>query len=230
MATARRPFRIEGPAVTPAGNEAPQSLDLAREILAEVASLRQLFDGHRTPAPDAAAAGEDGLRAVRGEIDDIHRAIHDTKAEIATLHFAGLKSRGTARVTDELDAVVLDTQQATEQILSSAEGIEGAAALLAGGLDGERGRLVSDIQDQVAALYEACNFQDITGQRIAKVVAALRFVEERVQRMMDIWGGVHLFAAPTPPPRSGDDALLNGPSLAGDGDVASQAEIDALFS
>ena len=50
-----------------------------------------------------------------------------------------------------------------------------------------------DIQDKVIQIFEACNFQDLTGQRITKVVSTLRFVEDRIMQMMDIWGGIETF-------------------------------------
>ncbi|RMF05696.1 MAG: hypothetical protein D6773_04985, partial [Alphaproteobacteria bacterium] len=88
------------------------------------------------------------------------------------------------------------------------------------------------IQELVVQIFEACNFQDLTGQRITKVVRAFQFIEERVTRMMEIWGGIESFKeieVVDPPKRDGDAALLNGPALETDEDVASQDDIDALF-
>ena len=93
--------------------------------------------------------------------------------------------------------------------------------------------MASDIQDQVVRIFEACNFQDLTGQRITKVVETLRFIESRVVRMMDIWGGLESFAGiefEPSPPGQGDRRLLNGPGLDGEEGRATQAEIDALFA
>ena len=67
------------------------------------------------------------------------------------------------------------------------------------------------------SIFEACNFQDITGQRISKVVGAMKFVEERVHHMMEIWGGMESFKdieTIDDPKRQGEKALLNGPALA----------------
>ena len=36
--------------------------------------------------------------------------------------------------------------------------------------------------------YTACSFQDITGQRTEKVVNVLRFIEQRINAMIEIWG------------------------------------------
>ena len=88
------------------------------------------------------------------------------------------------------------------------------------------------ISDRVITIFEACNFQDITGQRISKVVGSMKFIEERVTQMAHIWGGLESFndmEAFTMPEREGDEALLNGPALDGDPMRTSQDAIDALF-
>jgi len=78
-------------------------------------------------------------------------------------------------------------------------------------------------------MLEACNFQDITGQRITKVVNTLKFVEERIDAMIEIWGEEDIAeVAPSVTPDSqGDSALLNGPSLNGEG--IDQNDIDKLL-
>jgi chemotaxis protein CheZ len=85
----------------------------------------------------------------------------------------------------------------------------------------------------VVRIFEACNFQDLTGQRIAKVLATLAFVENRVARMLEIWGGREAFdgyAAATPAGRDIDPPLVSGPKLNGDRGHVSQQEIDAMFA
>lgn len=167
------------------------------------------------------------------ELDAMYHAISETKREIASLHSSSFNGDSMSRVTDELDEVVIGTEQATEQILSAVEVIDEDAADLAAQLKGRNRDTVSDIQEKVVNIYEACNFQDLTGQRITKVVNALRFVEERIGKMMEIWGGIDSFKdieTAKPQGRDCDSGLLNGPSLSGDVDVATQDDIDALFA
>jgi chemotaxis regulatin CheY-phosphate phosphatase CheZ len=118
--------------------------------------------------------------------------------------------------------------------------------------DGEAGAIRQALEAQVTAILTACSFQDITGQRTSKVVNALRFLEERVNTMIKIWGAA---AGTSPVSLRGEDSrpdahLLNGPALTGglaQGDVdallnpavptpalgkkpsSSQADVDALF-
>ena len=139
-----------------------------------------------------------------------------------------------ARVTNELDAIVGGTESATETILGSAEEIDQMVQTLMARLKDEQNQaLASDIQDRVVKIFEACNFQDLTGQRITKVVGTLKFIETHIVRMMEIWGGLEAFKdiqAEKIAERKGDAALLNGPKLAGEVGHASQDDIDSLFA
>lgn len=170
---------------------------------------------------------------LKTELDLIQGAIAQTKHEIATVHLTGFRGPEMARVTHELDAVVGGTEQATQQILAAAEEIDQAANSLSALLKNEHEKnLAHDVQDRVIHIFEACNFQDLTGQRITKVVATLKFIEAHIARMMDIWGGIDAFKDADPEAyaeREGDKKLVNGPKLATDEGHASQDDIDALF-
>ncbi len=86
------------------------------------------------------------------------------------------------------------------------------------------------LSEQTTQIYEACNFQDITGQRITKVVRALKHIEERIDALVEAFGpeikGTASVASAGGQPLTEED-LLNGPQLP---DKAhDQAAIDALF-
>ncbi|GAB4537016.1 MAG: protein phosphatase CheZ [Roseibium sp.] len=218
-----------------------------REVMAELESLRGLIKtgpAQQQQQIDPAAVSEQFMAEFRKELseaaklkvelDAIYEAIAQTKKEIATLHqTTGSEGEEMTRVTNELDAVVIGTEGATETILSAAEFIDETANTLSARVAEDDTGLTSDIQEKVVEIFEACNFQDLTGQRITKVVGTLRFVEDRIIQMMDIWGGIESFKdieAEQRKQREGDDALLNGPSLESDVDVATQDDIDALFA
>ncbi|MHA1165344.1 MAG: protein phosphatase CheZ [Alphaproteobacteria bacterium] len=170
---------------------------------------------------------------IKGELTQIHNAITETKREIATLHDAGREDLKVSRMTDELGAIVEGTEEATETILQAAEEIDSKATDLIATLRQQGNKdEACDIQEQVVKIFEACNFQDLTGQRITKVVNAFCFIEQRVDRMMEIWGGIEGFKDIEKvdlPERSDHAELLNGPALEKDENVASQDDIDALF-
>jgi chemotaxis protein CheZ len=238
MPTARKLFRIEvtqgAPATATDGGES-DALSRHDEIMAELRALRSiiaphgptehLFDPHRSEMAEA--------RKLKAELDAIYEAINRTKREIASLHVNSFEGSEMARVSDQLDAVVNGTQGATEQILTAAEFIDQAANSLAAAMKDEHDRaLAHDVQEHVIKIFEACNFQDLTGQRISKVVAALKFIECHVVRMMEIWGGIESFQglSPTATGNAQEGQLINGPKLDGDLGHASQDEIDALFA
>lgn len=240
MTVIRKKFRVEQASVShmePANADPTFARDQQhREILDEIASLKELIQPSSALSEQVLAEYKDELRGamkLKAELDEMYEAITRTKREIATLHHSGFEGEQMLRVTDELDAIVIGTERATESILSAAEMIDERAGALGAMVSGQPRDLASDISEHVVAVFEACNFQDLTGQRITKVVNTLRFIEERIVRMMEIWGGIDSFAdldVDKMPSPTGDDTLLNGPALESDNDIASQDDIDALFS
>jgi chemotaxis protein CheZ len=157
------------------------------------------------------------------ELEGLGRTIARAKAEIAALSVDDITGAHIPSATDELDAIVGHTAQATNEILDCCEVLE---------------RLQADVpeaaatalQGAVTRIYEACSFQDITGQRIGKVVNALKAIESRVEAAVANASGR---AAPPPAPAEAEPltegrALANGPQLPGGG--TSQAEIDRLLA
>jgi len=205
------------------------------ELIAEIRALRTLME----PKDEAQRILDTyqvqlvEMQKLKGELVIIHNAITRTKQEIATLHATGFHGENVSRMTHELDAVVNGTEQATQTILSMVEDVDQFAGNLIETAPNEAEKAVGrEIQERVVKVFEACNFQDITGQRISKVVSTWKFIENHVSQMMEIWGGLEAFKdfiPAAPPPPQGDDALLNGPKLEDDVGHASQDDIDALF-
>lgn len=236
---AKRAFRIEsyGQPMQVAAPSAAAGAGSHSDIITELRELKALI----RPAEEVSRQMIDAYRAemqeamkLKAELDQIWQAIDKTKHEIATLHVTGFKGKEMSRVTHELDAIVDGTEQATEGILAAAEGIDQIASQLAAKLKNAQDRgAVDDIQQRIVTIFEHCNFQDLTGQRITKVVNTLKFIEERIVRMMDIWGGLESFKdipVDVIEAAEGDAALLNGPKLDGEGGHATQDDIDALFN
>jgi chemotaxis protein CheZ len=140
-------------------------------------------------------------------------------------------SKRAARAGRELAAIVGGTERATHSILHAAEEIDQAANTLSASIKGGHDQgLAHDIRDRVVQIFEACNFQDLTGQRVAHVLEALRFVEEHVTRLLAIWNGIERF---TPvvfdAAADSDRRLLNGPKLPDDRGHSTQDDIDGMF-
>ena len=257
MSPQRKRFRIEeftlgsAPPLVPIDTEAgPTHHDLMSELRAIRTQI--VGGGHATGVGnkeiDASVANEvaearallatyraqiEQCEKLKIELDLIHNAIDQTKREIAVLHTKSFNGEEMAKVNGELGAVVGGTEEATQQILEAAEAIDQAATALGKVTSVDQQKALSEeIQERVIAIFEACNFQDLTGQRITKVVNVLRFIEDRVNRMMEIWGGMEAFntiEADESLRRVGDAALLNGPARP-TVDCATQDDIDALFA
>ncbi len=129
------------------------------------------------------------VAALKNELIGIEEAIEETRKQFASLHQNKLAGDRFNGVTDELDEVVKGTERATDSILESAEVIESNAHNLAASLNHDSDRnMAYEIQERITKIFEACNFQDLTGQRITKVVNTLRYVEEQVLKMIEIRG------------------------------------------
>jgi chemotaxis protein CheZ len=207
------------------------------EILATVTELKRFLDPAQRLATDVIDAYRKEIGEVyqlRAELDAMKEAITSTKQEIASIHRSEYEGKGMRRVAGELDAVVGATEQATTSILTAVEEIETSANMLrAAGVDSGNNDHVGAILDRVVGLYEACNFQDLTGQRINKIVNMLKFVEERLDKMIGVWGGLDAFKDLVEPGGAASEidekALLNGPKLDSDEGHVAQNDIDALF-
>lgn len=261
MGNAKRKFRIESVNIhtrdqldsgeglpSDIGGHVPDGIaaDRHHEIMEAIGQLGRSVEVVQVDDLDVPDAAPDALldkykeeikeaAKLKTELDLMQAAILRTKSEIVALRYDGASSDRIRTVTDELDEVVAGTEAATEGILSAVELIDSNASALAVTLEGVEAGQALEIQEQVVAIFEACNFQDITGQRINKVVGALRYIEERIESMQTIWGessfdGVEAASDGT----EGDDvpegrALASGPSMPEADDRASQADIDALF-
>jgi chemotaxis protein CheZ len=96
--------------------------------------------------------------------------------------------------------VVGGTEEATQQILEAAEAIDNAAtALSAGDLADQQKLLSEEIQERVVSIFEACNSGvDLDRSAINKVMTTMKFIENHITVMMDIWGGVDAIKAHAP--------------------------------
>ncbi|MCB1492822.1 MAG: hypothetical protein KDJ77_13675, partial [Rhodobiaceae bacterium] len=107
---------------------------------------------------------------------------------------------------------------------------------------GADAQLCEQLDDHATAIYMACSFQDLTGQRTARVVDTLRFIDGRLNTLIDMWGtattdeaDVQVAEPATPPdPNAADDILETddivavdfAPVEAVDGESGDEGEID----
>lgn len=121
---------------------------------------------------------------MRAELVEMGTAIAKTRKEIAALKPEGSES-GIFSATDELESIVKHTEKATGEILSTAEHIQEIAWTLREAKVDEE--LCARLDGFATDIYIACSFQDLTGQRTARVVNVLQTLEKRINSMVDIW-------------------------------------------
>jgi chemotaxis regulatin CheY-phosphate phosphatase CheZ len=165
---------------------------------------------------------------LRRELQEMSASIMQTRNEIAAIKPQEAGNNRIMAATGELDVIVSATERATSDILTSAEQIQDHVNDLRE--SGAAEQACDDIEGHVINIFTACSFQDITGQRTIKVVNALRYLEQRVNTMIEIWGVEGIDPAAAPPDTTDDrpDAhLLEGPQMEGEG--SSQDDIDRLL-
>jgi chemotaxis protein CheZ len=179
---------------------------------------------------EAAMRGErsvEPVERIRFDLVEMAKAIARTKTEIAAMKPDADHHGKFGEASEELDSVVQQTEAATSDILACAERIQEMAwTLREQGVEGE----VCDLLDANATeVYTACSFQDLTGQRTRKVIGVLRYLEERINAMIAIWGLDGAMAAEAAETRAVDagKALLNGPAKPGHG--LDQADVDMVM-
>jgi chemotaxis protein CheZ len=262
MSESARRFRIEGGVHRPAprmpapgfalpepieigGTDMPASAEppgLSQPILEELQALRALVAPLRGIIENLSDSYRNELRSVsmlRSDIGEIDEAIRGTKKELAAIK-VGANIGGVDIAALELTTVVSQTEQATNDILAASESIETLAGAIQSDttLEDAKAR-AAEIAEKVTVIYMACNFQDLSGQRVSRVVDTLNFVESRIHRMIDAWGGLQalhdlieaeISTKEEERATEGAAALLTGPVPVNSEDHVDQNEIDALFS
>ena len=169
----------------------------------------------RCAATGSSRAGEDECAALLAEVKALASYIDHVRHELAVIGADELVAHHFPAATDELDAVVTHTAAATGTILDVCEQLEQVSPAAVN---------QAVISEATARIYEACSFQDITGQRVAKVVQTLQLVETRVAAILLVFGESSRVqehrVQPTP--------LMNGPQRPGD--AMDQEAIDNLMA
>ncbi len=162
--------------------------------------------------------------AIYRELKAIADYISFLRSEIGELQANEMRAKRIPAAGEELHAVVSATEAAGNAIMASAEAVMGASA-------NTIEEYKAFVEEQMLAIFEACSFQDLTGQRITKVVQTLEQIETRVARFAVATNANDKsgFANDEEAARAerADTLLLHGPSLDGEGIV--QNEVDAIL-
>ncbi len=155
------------------------------------------------------------------ELNQLSHYIDEAKVQIAVLCPDEIRNDHLPAATDQLDAIVADTEKATNTILEAAEIIAAKAKELD----------APEITEQVIKIFEASSFQGLTGQRTSKVIATLKFIDESIHRLILAFFGNEADDMREAKPQrdmNAEDALLDGPQLPGEENK--QEKIDAVLA
>jgi chemotaxis protein CheZ len=151
------------------------------------------------------------------EIAGLGHIINQAKADVAGVSIDSIRGSHIPTATGELDAIVEHTALATNSILEVCEMLDKLSSSL------ERAH-ATVVQSAITQIYEACSFQDITGQRITKVIKALQAIEGKV---LELAGRHSTDVVPHFDVSGEPGGLLNGPSLPAE--AMGQDDIDKLL-
>ncbi len=165
------------------------------------------------PAGDVSSASPDPLRAGTPLADALGAVI--------------VSGNGLTRLSDELAAVSADVGRGVQAILAVFEEIDAIVHRLrqAGTLPGDA---ADQLSDQILSAFQACDFHDLTGQRVSTVRRAIKDLEGRITRMRDL-----ARLAPADGGQAEGDRttqLENGPRLPSDEGHLTQSDVDRLLA
>jgi chemotaxis protein CheZ len=161
--------------------------------------------------------------AIYSELGEMAREIANMKEELAQLRLSDMSNEHIPTAGRELDAIVEATEEATNTIMSAAEEIMGADTA-----DVEAYQAI--VSEKIIDIFQACSFQDITGQRISKVVSTLSALDKRITTLVEKLKFMRITDAPvdeTAVEKRAREQILHGPQFKGEG--VSQDDVDAFF-
>ena len=184
-----------------------------------IATIEKIVTGILGSLQGDLGAAEVGLHA---ELEDLADFIQRAKREISAIRPDDISRQHIPLASTELDAIAAHLEEATDTILDACDEVGSVGAEV-------DPAIAARLNQATTRILEACSFQDITGQRIAKIIGTLQTIETRIHGLVNAFGPPASAAEPEPPKAPPSDAdLLNGPQVPG---VAnSQADIDALLA
>lgn len=203
--------------------------NLAQKFIDQLENLRD------TKGDDITIGDIDGLfKHLRSDnrdeiysgIEEIAEKINIIKVELSTPHAGQVSEEKLPDAHKQLEAIVAATEEATNIIMDSTERLQNHIDSL--GLTAEEN---APVLDEITKVFEACSFQDITGQRTTKVIKTLIDIDTSIINLLEaIHGKVEIEVKAQEDSSSDgeltDEDLMQGPQL----DTPTQEEIDKLFA
>lgn len=155
------------------------------------------------------------------QLTELHDVIEGLRQNLSALNASDISNTHIPSASDELDAVIGATEDATNSIMKSSEKIMESVAEAAPDVK-------QTVEGSVIEIFEACTFQDITGQRIKKVVDCLKQIDTKTSSLLETLNGSLVNLNDDEDQEAEGDSLLNGPALPQNS--VSQEDIDAILA
>jgi len=182
----------------------------------------------RADSKEDAKSKPTDIGKLRSELMTLFGHLQLLRTELAAIKHPGDNDMGFSRTSSQLEAVVQATESATDTIMEATEKTEEIVEKLRSD-NMDHNAYLDSILENGYQIMEACSFQDITGQRVAKVSKFVDHIEDRIDALINIWGkdDIEQLGSLIDDERSEDEKLLSGPTLADEG--VAQDDIDKLF-
>lgn len=121
------------------------------------------------PSPD--------LKALSTEVEQVANYVFRLRREIAALRPGSIAQDEVPSIREDLTSVETEVRAATDRIMVASEEMMAFAKSLP---EGERQRFDA----RLTVILESCSFQDLAGQRLARVTVRLADLEKRIERFI----------------------------------------------
>ena len=217
-----------------AAQPAPQSAAIQKltAVSTEPLTLQEALELAESVIEATAEVTESKDLLTTDETQALSQYLNEARQEICALQPNEIKNNKIPEAGRELDAVVSHAEDATTTIMRAGEAI----------LEADHDDLEAYktfVEGQIIEIFQACSFQDITGQRIEKVACMLGFVETRLARLLDATGIRDTDYSTQAEAEAAERAVTNhlhGPDLPENAnnqsaidEMFNQDDIDALF-
>lgn len=165
------------------------------------------------------------LKRIASEVEAVGDYVTRLKKEIARLQLNQILTKSIPNCRNDLTGALAATDEATHTIMSASEAVLGSTQT-----DFDTYRV--EVEAALLEIVQACSFQDLTGQRLARALEAIAQIEKRLHRFaknVRISDAAELFdrAAIVQEVRR-ETLLVEGPQDFGK--AIQQGDIDKLFS
>lgn len=162
-------------------------------------------------------------KAMYRELRDMLESIEALRGDLSKVDPDDIFSRRIPEMGRELGAIVSATEVATNSIMNIAEDVLAADK-------SDPAAYSALVEQHMMAIFEACTFQDLTGQRVTRVIQTIEVIEERIEvlcRMIESNQITPTASKVSDTEKRNKARLVKGPANQGEG--ISQDTIDTMF-